>query len=196
MKSSLLAELKGYDICESVLKAIEKVPRENFVLQEDVEHAYSNYPLPIYEEQTISQPLTVALMSQWLDVKPGNSILEIGSGSGYQAAVLSELAGPEGKVTTCEVRKKLFEFAKNNLGNYRNVEVIHANASRGYGGMYDRVIMTASARKFPDALFGHLKTGGMMIVPVGSYMVLAKKTKNGVVKEMKGYFAFVPLVES
>lgn len=193
-KHELLNELRKNGIEERILNAIKAVKRENFVLPENKRHAYANYPLPIHEGQTISQPLTVALMVQWLDVKPGHNVLEIGAGSGYQAAVLSMLVG-SGKVTTCEVREKLFEFAKKNLGGYKNVEVVHADASRGHGGEYDRIIAAASASRMPEDIMKHLKDGGKAVVPVGDEMWLIEKTKEGIRKEMMGYFSFVPLVE-
>lgn len=190
-KEGLLQELRFHDIKERILEAIKKVPREEFILPEDKKYAYSNHPLPIHEGQTISQPLTVALMSQWLDVKPGHSVLEVGTGSGYQAAVLSFLAG---SVTTYEVRKRLYEFAKKNLVPYKNVKVLHANAMKRAEGRYDRIIVTASASKMPEKLLDHLKEGGKMVVPVGDEMWLIEKNRH-LKKEMKGHFAFVPLVE-
>ncbi|MBI2579684.1 MAG: methyltransferase domain-containing protein [Candidatus Aenigmarchaeota archaeon] len=214
-KHELLDELRRSGIGERVISAMKDVRRENFVLHEDKRHAYSNNPLPIHEGQTISQPLTVALMTQWLDVRPGNRILEVGAGSGYQAAVLAELSGPGGKVTTCEVREKLFEFARKNLAGWKNVEVVHADASKGYvrrnsltssniskelrsfadDGEFDRIIVTASASQFPDKLAEHLKEGGRMVVPVGDEMWLIEKKGGMLKKEMTGYFSFVPLVE-
>jgi protein-L-isoaspartate(D-aspartate) O-methyltransferase len=195
-KEWLFSELKDYGIGKKVLEAMERVPRENFVLPENRKHAYDNYPLTIHEGQTISQPLTVALMTQWLDVCEGHKVLEVGAGSGYQAAVLAELAGIEGKIITCEVRQKLYEFAKKNLESYKNVEVLHANAmKKNFGIKFDRIIITASASEMPEKLLEHLKEGGKMILPVGDEMWLVEKTAKGVKKEMKGYFSFVPLVE-
>ena len=193
-KDELIAELRAHGVEERVLKAIEKVPREDFVLSEDKEHAYSNHPLPIHEGQTISQPLTVALMTQWLDVRAGDSVLEVGTGSGYQAAVLAELVGHNGKIITFEVRKKLYEFARKNLKAYWNIEVAHSNASKECDGEFDRIIVTASASKMPEKLLEHLKDNGKAVIPICDEMWLIRK-KNGLHREMMGYFSFVPLVE-
>ena len=193
-KDELFRELRAHGVSESVINAMRKVPRENFVLSEDADKAYCNYPLLLHEGQTISQPLTVALMTEWLDVRAGHKVLEVGAGSGYQAAILSVLAGPEGEVITCEVRKRLYEFARKNLERYKNAKVVHADGSKGYNGKFDRIILAASAKKMPEALLDHLKEGGRAVLPVGDEMYLAER-KNGIRKEMKGYFAFVPLVE-
>lgn len=215
-KDELFRELLLQGVREGVINAMKKVPREDFVLPEDADKAYCNYPLLLHEGQTISQPLTVALMTEWLDVRAGHKVLEVGAGSGYQAAILSVLAGPEGGIVTCEVRKRLYEFARKNLERYGNVKVVHADGSKGYvernsltssniskelrsfadDGKFDRIILTASAKKMPEALLGHLKEGGMAVLPVGDEMYLVeRRNKNKFLKEMKGYFAFVPLVE-
>lgn len=194
-KHELLAELRLQGIPENVINAMKKVPREDFVLPEDIDRAYCNYPLLLHEGQTISQPLTVALMTGWLDVKPGHKVLEVGAGSGYQAAIISVLAGPSGEVITCEIRKKLYEFAKRNLERYSNVRVVHTNGSKGYNGKFNRIMLTASAKKMPDALLGHLKECGRAVLPVGDEMYLVERKDGKFTKEVKGYFAFVPLVE-
>ncbi|MDI6721195.1 MAG: protein-L-isoaspartate O-methyltransferase [Candidatus Aenigmarchaeota archaeon] len=195
-KQELLDELRRSGIEENILKIMEKIPRENFVLPQDKKYAYSNYPLEICEGQTISQPLTVALMTQWLDVQEGQKILEAGSGSGYQAVILSEMAGTEGKVITYEIRKRLYEFARNNLMDYKNVKIIHGNPVKMEQKMkFDRVIVTASATKMPESLLGCLKDGGKMVVPIGDEMYLIEKHGDKIKKEMKGYFSFVPLIE-
>ncbi len=182
---------------EKVRRAFERVDRAAFVPKNQKRWAYANYPLELEEGQTISQPLTVAIMTEALDAREGQKILEIGTGSGYQAAILSELAGDKGKVVTTEVRASLFDFAKINLKKYRNVIVIHADGSKGCEeyAPYDRIIVTASATKIPPKLVEQLKDNGIMIIPVGDEMYKIEKRKNAIKKTFMGYFAFVPMKE-
>lgn len=194
-KESLIKELiaGGYLKSKAVIEAFRKVSREDFILEEHLDEAYGNYPLPIGEGQTISQPLTVAFMTEALDVKKGQKILEIGAGSGYQAAILSEIVN-DGKVITIEINEKVFEFAKKNLNNFKNVSVILGDGSMGYGkeAPYDRIIVTASAPSIPNALIEQLKKGGKLVIPVGNEMILLEKNDR-IKKTMLGYFSFVPL---
>lgn len=195
-KEKLLRELieNGYLKSESVIRAFKKVPREDFVLPEHKKHSYANYPLPIPGGQTISQPLTVAAMTEALASRRGDKILEVGTGSGYQAAILSEIVGPEGKVITTEIIPELFEFAKKHLSEYRNVVVMNVDGSGGYEkeAPYDRIIITASAPSVPIPLINQLKDDGRLVIPVGNRMILVEK--NGEIKEtFLGYYAFVPL---
>ena len=186
----------GYLKNETVISAFRKVPRENFVLPEYRKDAYLNQPLPILKGQTISQPLTVAAMTEALDVKQGQKMLEVGAGSGYQAAILSELAGPNGTVITTEIIPELFEFARENLKNYKNVNAVKHDGSLGYEAEapYDRIIVAARAESIPKALLAQLKTGGKMIIPVGDQMLLVEKIKeNEFRKTFMGFYSFVPL---
>lgn len=183
-----------------ILKAFEKVPRENFVVKEYINTAYVDEPLPILEGQTISQPTTVAIMTQALEPKEGHKILEIGAGSGYQAAILSEIVGPRGKIITIERIYELFEYSKDKLKNYSNVEVVLGDGSKGYerDSPYDRIIVTAAAPYVPDPLFKQLKENGILIIPVGSGifgqdMLKIKKVKGKKKTERLGSFVFVPL---
>jgi protein-L-isoaspartate(D-aspartate) O-methyltransferase len=195
-KEILIKELiaGGYLKSKSVIEAFRKIRREDFILEEHKNEAYGNYPLPIGEGQTISQPLTVAFMTEALGVKKGQKILEIGAGSGYQAAILSEIAG-DGRIITVEINEKVFEFAKKNLKNFKNVTVIHGDGSMGYEkeAPYDRIIVTASAPEVPGMLTGQLKKGGKLVVPVGNEMILLEKNDR-IKKTMLGYFSFVPLL--
>lgn len=197
-KEKLIQLLKkgGYIRSKKVEKAFVDVPREKFVPEEMKKYAYINEPLPIMKGQTISQPLTVVVMTEALDVKEEQKILEIGTGSGYQAAILSRLVGKNGKVITIERIPELVEFAKKNLKEYKNVVVVSGNGSVGYDeeAPYDRIIVTAEAPDIPKKLLEQLKHGGKMVIPVRDKMWVITKTKNGFKKEFLGYFSFVPLI--
>ena len=192
----LMKELQIKD--KKVLKAMLKIPREEFVPEILKESAYENIPLSIGSNQTISQPYTVAFMLELLEVKKGNKVLEIGTGSGYNAALLSELTGKDGKVITIETIEKLYENSKDLLKNYKNIEVIHSDGSLGYKkeSPYDRIIVTAGCPVIPNLLINQLKNNGILICPVGSpesVMLKIIKTDNSIKKEVFGYFYFVPL---
>ena len=189
-----LLEEKGFLKSEIVIKAFDLVDRKKFVPVDLKKEAYSNYPLPIGEGQTISQPLTVVAMTESLDVKKGMKVLEVGSGSGYQAAILSKLVGSEGTVVTVEIVKKLYELAKNNLKDYENVRVVFGDASKGYENHapYDRIIVTADCPEVPEPLIEQLKTKGKMVLPKRKSLILVEK--NDEIKETYlGLFSFVPL---
>ena len=154
---------------EAVMAAMAKVPRHRFVplLQDAL--AYENRPLPIGDGQTISQPYIVALMTDLLDPKPAHTVLEVGTGSGYQAAVLAELVA---KVYTIEIVEPLGKRAKRVLDDlgYRNVET---RAGDGYGGWpeaapFDSIVVTAAPADVPRSLIEQLKPGGRMVIPVGA----------------------------
>lgn len=202
------AELARYLKNTKVLKsrklerALLKTPRHLFVPEELQDSAYKDYPLHIGHGQTISQPSTVVIMTQLLDVKTGQKILEIGTGSGWQAALLSRMAGSKGKVFTIEIIPELAEFARKNLAKakIKNVEIIVGNGSLGLGekAPFDRIIITAAAPSIPEALREQLKIGGKIVAPVGSMyaqrMTVIKKTRKGFEQEeLPSYFAFVPL---
>ncbi|MBD3362079.1 protein-L-isoaspartate(D-aspartate) O-methyltransferase [Candidatus Woesearchaeota archaeon] len=185
---------------KNVLNAFKKVKREDFVVKEYLKEAYEDVPLPILQLQTISQPTTVVIMLQALEVKKGMNVLEIGAGSGYNAALLSVLVGKSGKVYTTEIIPELADFAQDNLKDFRNVEVHQCNGSHGLPayGPFDRIICTAAAKKIPKPLIDQLKEGGIIVIPVGpkygQKMVKAKKVKGKLKKQDLGTFMFVPLV--
>jgi protein-L-isoaspartate(D-aspartate) O-methyltransferase len=184
---------------KAVIEAFKKVRREDFVTEKYKEFAYVDEPLPTIDGQTISQPYTVAVMTEALHPKAGQKILEIGAGSGYQAAILAELVGKKGKIVSVERVKELADFAKQNLkkAGYKNVLVVEGDGTLGYSekAPYDRIIVTASSPDVPKPLIEQMKAGGMMIIPVGNELYLLEKTKEKSMKKtFLGYYAFVPLI--
>ena len=163
-------QLRARDIRdERVLRAMERVPRHLFVPEDVRGSAYEDHPLPIGHDQTISQPYIVGFMTEALDVKPDSHVLEIGTGSGYQAAVLGELARD---VYTIEIVEPLADTARRKLESlgYKNV---HVRAGNGYDGWpeqapFDRIMVTAAPDEVPPALIEQLKIGGLMAIPVGT----------------------------
>ena len=194
-------ELKPAGIIdERVLEAIRKVRRENFIPPSLRDRAYGNYPLPIGENQTISQPYIVALMTQALNIKDTDKVLEIGTGSGYQAAILAELARI---VYTVERIPTLLDRARTNLYSqgYKNVILVLGDGTKGLPeyAPYDKIIVTAAAPKIPEPLLEQLKNGGKMVIPVGDRyvqdLVLIEKAQNGrIYRSSLGGCRFVPLI--
>jgi len=184
-----------------VLAAIERVPRHRFVPEHLQDHAYDDRPLPIGLGQTISQPFVVALMTQALAPTPEARVLEIGTGSGYQTAILAELAG---RVYTVEVRPELQERARRILDElgYHN---IHFRVGDGWKGWpeeapFDAIIVTAAAPEWPQALIDQLAEGGRMVIPVGEHdwnqtLWLLTKLNGNLTKESLGPVRFVPLIK-
>ncbi len=181
-----------------MLQAMERVPRHRFVDPSMERFAYEDRPLPIGNDQTISQPFTVAFMTQLLDVHPGMKVLEVGTGSGYQTAVLLELGA---RVYSVERIKELAEEAKQRLENlgYFPERIVYGD---GYAGLpvfapFDRIIVTAGAPYVPPALTGQLAPGGVMVIPVGTgvqEMLRIEKDKEGHLHTRSyGEFTFVPL---
>ena len=185
---------------QAVLRALEEVPRARFVAQETAEQAYADQALPIACGQTISQPYVVAYMSEQLGVRPEHRVLEVGTGSGYQAAVLSRLAR---EVVSIERYRTLAEQARARLQalGYDNVEVVVGDGLAGVPGRapYDRIIVTAAAVTIPDVLVDQLADGGIMILPVGpqrgpQQLVKLTKSPTGLVREDLIPVRFVPLL--
>ncbi len=183
-----------------IIAAFRKVKRENFVHTDVKSWAYLDQPLEIGSGQTISQPTTVAIMTQALEPAPGNKVLEVGAGSGYQAAILAEVVGKSGRIITVERIKSLFLFAKRNLRNYKNVKITFGDAIEEIRKLkikFDRIIVTAAAEKFPNELFDKLNEGGIMIAPIGTWdqhVFRFTKIKGRKYSEDLGLFVFVPLV--
>ena len=199
LRNKLVKKLALKGIADSrVLEAIGKVPRHVFFDEALLGHAYEDKAFPIGEGQTISQPYTVAFQTEKLEVKPGDKVLEIGTGSGYQAAILVEMGA---KVYTIEYNRKLYEKTKEFLPlmGYRPY-FFFGDGSKGMPAKapYDKILVTAGAPIIPDALIDQLAEGGILIIPVGDRekqkMVKIKKTKGKLLKEEFDYFAFVPLL--
>ncbi len=181
--------------------AIRKSPRHEFVPKSLVDMAYENIPISLMKNQTISQPSVVSRMTELLNVMEGQKILEIGSGSGWQSAILSFLVA-HGKVFSIDRHPKLVKFAKENLNKLgiQNVDVILGDGSLGLSqeSPFDRIIITAACKKVPPPLFEQLSLDGLLIAPVGEYpqsLILYKKTSQGIIeiKNQPGY-VFVPLL--
>ena len=186
---------------KKVIEAFEKIPRELFIRKEQKDEAYGDYPLSIGRGQTISQPTTVMLMTEALELKEGDKVLEIGTGSGYQAAIIAKIVGNKGKVFSTEIIKELAEFSRKNIEKLklRNIEIIECDGSKGHEkeAPYDKIIITAACPKIPKPLVHQLKEGGIIIAPVGNLneqiMVKGKKKNEMLIEEKLGIFAFVPM---
>jgi protein-L-isoaspartate(D-aspartate) O-methyltransferase len=187
-------------IKESVIEAMSLVPRELFVPDHLRIRAYDDTPLPIAHNQTISAPHMVAIMCDLLDLREGMTVLEVGGGSGYHAAVMANLVGPQGHVYSVERIPDLADLARKNLesAKIKNVTVIEADGSIGLPehAPYDRISVAATAPYVPEPLKQQLKIGGKMVLPVGrNYQELLLVTrKNGFVTEEKMGVVFVPLI--
>jgi protein-L-isoaspartate(D-aspartate) O-methyltransferase len=185
---------------QAVLRAMDEVPRGQFVEPDFAGRAYADQALPICCGQTISQPYVVAYMSEQLGVRPHHRVLEIGTGSGYQAAVLSRLAR---EVVTVERYRTLAEQARGRLQalGYDNVEVVVGDGFGGAPGRapFDRVLITAAAESVPQALVDQLADGGIMVLPLGSHggaqnIVKLTKSQTGMTRESLIAVRFVPLL--
>ena len=180
-----------------VLDAMGRVPRHLFVPEKVRPQAYEDFPLPIGSQQTISQPYIVALMTSLLDLKGGEKVLEIGTGSGYQAAVLSQVAG---EVYTIEILGPLSESARRAIDGlgYGN---IHFRVGDGYAGWpeaapFDGILVTAAPEKVPQPLLDQLKVGGKLVIPVGSFfqdLLVYTRTATGIERKNVAPVRFVPM---
>lgn len=184
---------------ERVLAAMGKVPREEFIANEDGDNAYGDYPLPIGAGQTISQPYIVASMVEALELRPQDRVLEVGTGTGYQAAILGELAA---EVWTIERHAELADKAREILQRlgYANVHVVTGDGSLGLEEQapFDKILVAAAAPRVPEKLVAQLADGGRLVVPVGSraeqqVLVVRKMGEQTVVTPREGC-RFVPLV--
>lgn len=199
-RNQLVSELRQKGINdEQVLQAIGKVPRQMFFPKDFEQFVYRDAPFPIGHGQTISQPYTVAFQSQLLQLKPGDKVLEIGTGSGYQAAVLSAIGV---HVYTIETVLPLLKEALNVLKILDNqIQCFHGDGTLGLpaSAPYDAIIVTAGAPEVPKNLVEQLKTGGRLVIPIGdkpdsqTMFRFTKKEDGSLTKESFGPFRFVPL---
>jgi protein-L-isoaspartate(D-aspartate) O-methyltransferase len=195
-------QLQARDITDPrVLAAMGKVPRHRFVPDNLRLLAYADHPLPIGSGQTISQPYIVALMTQWAEVKAGDKVLEVGTGSGYQAAILAELTD---RVFSIELLPELAEDARTRLSDlgYEGVQVRCGDGYKGWPeeAPFDAVLVTATAPEVPSALKEQLKEGGRLVIPVGppgwsQDLLLLRKVKGELREEQRVPVRFVPLVK-
>ena len=185
----------------NVLAAMEKVPRHFFFDSSFLEFAYEDKPFPIGSGQTISQPYTVAFQTELLQVKKGDKILEIGTGSGYQACILAEMGA---KVFTIERQKALFDKTTRLLQTlrYPTVKTFYGDGYKGLPAFapFQGIIITAAAPYVPEALIGQLKPGGIMVIPLGAddVQIMTTLTLNAdgtLTKKEYGAFRFVPMLE-
>ncbi len=198
----------GYVRDEYVIKALKRVPREEFLPEHLRKYAYVDQPLPIGYGQTISAIHMVAIMTEELKPRPGDKVLEIGTGSGYQAAVLAEIVAKtdpskKGFVYTIERIPELAEFARKNLAktSYADyVKVIIGDGTLGYPeeAPYDKIIVTAAAPEVPQPLIEQLKNGGRMVIPVGNRFIqrllILEKQGDKIIKKWSIECMFVPLI--
>ena len=200
LRKKLCAELRTKGITdEAVLAAIETVPRHFFLESSFDVIAYEDRAVPIICDQTISQPSTVAFQTQLLKIKKGDKVLEIGTGSGYQTAVLCEMGA---KVFSVERHKGLFDSAKKVLDDLRyNAKTFLGDGYKGYPAYapYDKVIVTCGAPEVPQAIVDQMKIGATMVIPVGSgvqeMMLITKKPDGSMDIQKFGNFRFVPMLE-
>jgi protein-L-isoaspartate(D-aspartate) O-methyltransferase len=202
MRKRLVQELREKGIKdETVLKVIEKIPRHLYIDPSFEEQAYENNPFPIGCNQTISNPYTVAYQTQLLNIKPGDKVLEIGTGSGYQAAVLAELGAD---LYTIERHKPLSDHAKKLLKQqgYRHIKCSFGD---GFAGLpehapFDKILITAAAPEIPEALMKQLAIGGVLVIPLGEgdmqqMLRITRKDEKRYEKEKLDYFTFVPMLK-
>jgi len=193
-------EERGLIKDERLFDAFRAIDRKKFVPKEYLDEAYGDYPLPIEKGQTISQPSTVLIMIQALELKETDKVFEVGTGSGWCAALIAWIC-KKGKVFTTEIIPELIKFANKNLKKFdlKNLKVLEIDGSEGYAKQapYDKIIVTAACPKIPEPLIEQLKEGGIIVAPVGAWfgqkMIKARKVKGKLVKENLGYFMFVPL---
>jgi len=183
----------------SLIKAFEEIDRQDFVKSEYQDRAYDDLPLPIGYGQTISQPTTVAFMLERLQPRKDDYVLDVGSGSGWTAALLANIVGPNGKVVGTERIEALVKFGRVNLNKYgyHHADILLAEDYVGYkeAAPYDKILVSAAALEVPSELVEQLKEGGTMVIPVKSSIYKVTKTSSKDYKYDEYYgFSFVPLV--
>lgn len=190
----------GYIKSQRVYEAMLKVDRKEFVPEEERERAYIDTPLPIGAGQTISAPHMVAVMLELLDVDIGMKVLEIGTGSGYNAAILSVMVGENGMVVTIERIEELYRRAKEKLSKYKNIVCVLGDGSKGCEDYapYDRIIVTCGTPSLPPPLVSQLKNNGKIVIPIGQRyyqsLYIIEKSDDKITRKYEGEVLFVPLI--
>ena len=182
---------------EGLDKAFRAIDREDFVGDDYKVEAYEDYALPIGFGQTISQPTTVAFMLELLDVQPDQTVLDVGSGSGWTTALLSDLVGEEGAVLGIEIIPELVELGRQNIARYNFIQTEIRNADEAdEAETYDKILVSAAAESLPESLIEKLRSGGTMVIPIGTSIFQITKDESGETseKEFPG-FSFVPYIE-
>lgn len=186
---------------QRLLEAFDEIPREQFLTKAMKKDAYKDMPLPTLRNQSISQPSTVMIMLQALDIQAGDKVFELGAGVGYQASIMSLLVGEKGEVITTEIIPELILLAQKNMTDLglSNVKVVEADGSVGHKqeAQYDKAIITAACPDIPKPIIDQVKVGGTIIAPVGDLqnqtLIKATKKENGLDLEFLGSFTFVPM---
>lgn len=202
IKEELIEKWKkdGLVTDERLIDAFRKVKRESFILKKDISHVYGDYPLPILGGQTISQPTTIMTMLDALELKETDKVLEIGAGSGYNAALIASVCS-RGFVYSTEIVDELIDFARKNLkkAGIKNVEVLHSDGSFGLRekAPFDKIISTCACPEIPEPWLDQLKSNGIIVAPVGPMhsqeMMKLRKAKGKIEIKTLGDFMFVPL---
>jgi len=199
-KEALIQGMIGYGALRSprIIDAFRTIDRKYFVPDHFADEIYGDYPLPIGEQQTISQPTTVAFMLELLGAKEGDRVLDIGSGSGWTTALLAHIVGERGEVIGLERQKALVEKGRRNieLFHFGHVRIEQADDTLGMAGeQFDAILVSASAPEIPEQLFAQLKPGGTLVIPVlNSIYRFTKLSETEIKQEEYPGFVFVPLI--
>lgn len=187
---------------EIIINAFLNIDRKDFIKPEHLFEAYGDYPLPIGENQTISQPWTVAFMLELLQPSKDQKVLDIGFGSGWTTALLAHIVGDKGKVYGVEILPSVFEFGKNNISKYNFikrgiVELKLGDGSKGWKehSPFDRILVSAAAKEIPQRLIDQLANNGILVIPDRNGIWKIEKREETIDKQYFPGFAFVPLVE-
>lgn len=192
----------GYLVTPHIIEAFRAIQRESFLPNDRQKESGMNIPIHIGYGQTISQPLTVAYLLEKLQPRTGDKVLDVGSGSGWQTALLAHIVGPKGKVTAIERIRPLLEFGKANCAKYSfaTIEFVLGDGTQGYPkrAPYDKIAVAAAALEIPESLTNQLAIGGTMVIPVGAYhqdlVVVHRRGANDIGIERFPGFQFVPLI--
>jgi len=183
---------------KEIEEAFKNIDRADFVKDDYRAEAYEDYPLPIGYGQTISQPSTVAFMLELLEPKVGDKILDLGSGSGWTTALLAQIVGEKGKVIGLERIPELVEYGQVNLAkyNFRQARIEKADTRLGVpkDAPFCKILVSASTEELPKGLIKQLKTGGVLVIPVGNSILRVDRTETGILQKSYEGFVFVPLI--